>query len=122
MSATDIAIRPRGGPLVMLALVLTMWTGARAVWWENPFAPIAEAMSLPIVANAAAPPPPLPVQQAAPDSFRLSHAPRFPVVAVPTLVTTTGYWPAVPGARARLAAEVHSDPSSCRPGGSRPGL
>jgi hypothetical protein len=28
----------------MLALVLTAWTSARAVWWENPFAPLGAAL------------------------------------------------------------------------------
>jgi hypothetical protein len=32
----------RGGPLVMLVLLLAGWSSARAVWWENPFAPLAE--------------------------------------------------------------------------------
>jgi hypothetical protein len=43
--ARSIALaRParRGGPLVMLVLLLAGWSGARAVWWENPFAPLAE--------------------------------------------------------------------------------
>jgi hypothetical protein len=30
--------RPRGGPLVVLALLLMAWGAGRAVWWENPFA------------------------------------------------------------------------------------
>lgn len=38
----------RGGPLLMLALLLTAWTGARALWWENPFAGIEEVFSAPI--------------------------------------------------------------------------
>jgi hypothetical protein len=32
----------RGGPLVMLVLLLAGWSAARAVWWENPFAPLAK--------------------------------------------------------------------------------
>ena len=39
--------RPRGGPLLMLALMLTAWTGARALWWENPFTAIGDALVLP---------------------------------------------------------------------------
>lgn len=34
----------------MLALVLTAWTGARAVWWENPFAPLRVMLASPIAA------------------------------------------------------------------------
>ncbi len=30
--------RHRGGPLVMLALLVTGWCSARVMWWENPFA------------------------------------------------------------------------------------
>jgi hypothetical protein len=33
----------------MLALMLTAWTGARALWWENPFAAIGDALVLPDV-------------------------------------------------------------------------
>lgn len=40
--------RWRGGPLVMLAVVLTGWSAARAVWWENPFAPLAASLDLPL--------------------------------------------------------------------------
>ncbi|PKP90305.1 MAG: hypothetical protein CVT75_11510 [Alphaproteobacteria bacterium HGW-Alphaproteobacteria-14] len=39
----------RGRPLLMLALMLTAWTGARALWWENPFAAIGDAPVLPDV-------------------------------------------------------------------------
>ncbi|HSJ78345.1 MAG TPA: hypothetical protein VK913_06360 [Erythrobacter sp.] len=44
MTATVPATRSRGGPLLMLALLLTAWTGVRAVWWENPFAAIGDAL------------------------------------------------------------------------------
>lgn len=56
-------IRRRGGPLMMLALVLTAWTGTRAMWWENPFPPLSAVISTPFVA-AAPPPPGLPVMPA----------------------------------------------------------
>ncbi len=45
----------RGGPLLMIALVLAAWVGGRALWWENPFAR-AGGLALP-VPFAAAPPP-----------------------------------------------------------------
>lgn len=35
----------RGGPLVMLALLITVWAGTRALWWENPFAAIGAVLS-----------------------------------------------------------------------------
>ncbi|MDP5102844.1 MAG: hypothetical protein NWP98_02855 [Erythrobacter sp.] len=62
----------RGGPLVMLALLLTAWTGARALWWENPFAglgeelgtmigaPMASAPTVPSVASTLPEPGPMP--------------------------------------------------------------
>ena len=37
----------RGGPLVMLLLLLTGWSTARAVWWESPFVPLGEMLELP---------------------------------------------------------------------------
>lgn len=44
----------RGGPLLMLALLLTAWTAGRAYWWENPFAAVGAALE---ETFAAAPPP-----------------------------------------------------------------
>ncbi len=41
MTAPARSTRLRGGPLVMLAVLLTGWSAARAVWWENPFPPLA---------------------------------------------------------------------------------
>lgn len=45
----------RGGPLLMLALLLTAWTGARALWWENPFVGIEEVFSAPIAGTPPVP-------------------------------------------------------------------
>jgi len=50
MTLPGYASGRRGGPLVMLLLVLTVWTGARALWWENPFAVIGAALGQPIAA------------------------------------------------------------------------
>lgn len=47
--------RLKGGPLIMLALLLTGWSAARAVWWENPFAVLASNLDLPLDLNPAAP-------------------------------------------------------------------
>jgi hypothetical protein len=48
----------------MLVLLLAGWSAARAVWWENPFAPLAEVgealLALPDAAPDAAPPANLP--------------------------------------------------------------
>lgn len=50
-------VRSRGGPLVMLALVLGGWFGLRIIFWQFPFAPpaLAEAGPLPIIAVPAPP-------------------------------------------------------------------
>ncbi len=40
---------PRGGPLVMIIMVLAAWVGGRAVWWENPLAGTALGLPLPAI-------------------------------------------------------------------------
>lgn len=45
----------RGGPLVMLLLVLALWTGGRALWWENPFAVIVDALGEPLASVTTGP-------------------------------------------------------------------
>lgn len=47
MRAPVAVATARGGPLIMIGLVLTAWTGARAVWWENPLAGLAAAVAAP---------------------------------------------------------------------------
>ena len=48
------AVRHRGGPLVMLALLLSGWCGARVMWWEDPFAAATHAKAqAPALAEAA---------------------------------------------------------------------
>lgn len=55
MIARAIApVRPRGGPLVMLLLLLAAWIGGRAVWWESPW----PALEMPDSAALAADLPP----------------------------------------------------------------
>ncbi|WP_155799906.1 hypothetical protein [Porphyrobacter sp. AAP82] len=43
---------PKGGPLVMLALLIGGWCGARVMWWEDPLAPgpaaAAQAPAIPV--------------------------------------------------------------------------
>jgi len=39
----------RGGPLVMMILLLAAWVGGRAVWWENPLAGNAFGVPLPAI-------------------------------------------------------------------------
>lgn len=45
--------RWRGGPLVMLVVVVSGWSAGRAVWWENPFAPLAASFDLPLAVSLA---------------------------------------------------------------------
>ncbi len=56
-ATTPTTVRSRGVPLVMLALLLTAWTGARALWWDNPFAGIGAVLN-PSVAGASSLPAP----------------------------------------------------------------
>ncbi|QDH34095.1 hypothetical protein [Porphyrobacter sp. YT40] len=52
--------RLRGGPLVMLALVLAGWATARTVWWDDPFASAAAGTETVTPVTQAAPPETLP--------------------------------------------------------------
>jgi hypothetical protein len=38
----------RGGPLLMLALLLGGWSAARVLWWEHPFVPDTGAIGIPV--------------------------------------------------------------------------
>lgn len=69
---TGHVIQPRGGPLVMLALLLVGWSGARAVLWENPFPPLGNPLDLSLVSLA---PPKLPIAAVAP-AAALAQQPR----------------------------------------------
>lgn len=42
------AVRLRGGPLVMLLVLLTSWGTARAMLWENPLAPLGQVRDQPL--------------------------------------------------------------------------
>jgi hypothetical protein len=42
-------VRFRGGPLVMLVVLVSGWSAARAVWWENPFLPLVPGLDLPLL-------------------------------------------------------------------------
>jgi hypothetical protein len=48
MTGTARHAQARGGPLVMLALLLGGWGTARVMWWEHPFVPDAEAIGIPV--------------------------------------------------------------------------
>lgn len=52
MTARGATLRPRGGPLVMLALLLAGWSAARTVLWEDPFARIGAGLDLPQATGA----------------------------------------------------------------------
>lgn len=107
MSGATTLARRRGGPLVMLVLVLTAWTGARAVWWENPFAPLSVMLASPIATLDPAPhtvAEPLQTPELA--AVALSDAAAARSVG-PIFARGAGpgpYSPAIIGQRARLAA------------------
>ena len=57
-------VHVRGGPLVMLVVLVSGWSAARAVWWDNPFLPLGPGGDLPPLI----PHPPTPKFVAAPTS------------------------------------------------------
>lgn len=75
------AKRWRGGPLVMLALLVTGWSAGRAVLWENPFAALASSLDIPALALPLAGPLVLP---ALPDVLAVSG----PAAPAPLLLRT----------------------------------
>lgn len=86
MSAPAGPSHPRGGPLIMIALVLAGWASGRAVWWENPLVGIAAAVTAPDGLEPAA---------AAPDSLASAAPDRaspalYPQATAGQAVRTTG--------------------------------
>ncbi|WP_146107753.1 hypothetical protein [Porphyrobacter sp. HT-58-2] len=49
-------VRPRGGPLVVLVMLLTAWGAGRAIWWESPFATLDLPAGLQLAATPGAAP------------------------------------------------------------------
>lgn len=129
----------RGGPLVMLALLIGGWCGARVMWWEDPFAQAVSARAPLDLALAAAPRPPplaatalvLPISGAfaaeaiaspvppvlpAPQRAALSRAPAASPLA--RLDAVLGLGPSVPadaGAPAAVADERPAPPRTAAP-------
>lgn len=69
-------VRLRGGPLVMLVVLVSGWSAARAVWWDNPFLPLVpDPDRPPLAAN-----PPTAKFVAAPTSALPLLAPKPPTV------------------------------------------
>ncbi len=76
-------LRPayRGGPLIMLIMLVIGWVGLRAVWWDDPFEASAAAFASPPLAYGYAP-------QSVVDPYMLAPAPApYPAAA---------YGPAMP--------------------------
>ncbi|WP_301751707.1 hypothetical protein [uncultured Erythrobacter sp.] len=42
-------VHAKGGPLVMLVVLVSGWSAARAVWWDNPFLPLVPKLDLPLL-------------------------------------------------------------------------
>jgi hypothetical protein len=91
----------------MLALVLTAWSGARAVWWENPFAPISVMLASSIAALDPDPRNALVLRQTRyGDGPALSDGAAAPLRASRYAhgAGSVPFSPAIIGQRARLAA------------------
>ena len=60
-------VRAKGGPLVMLVVLVSGWSAARAVWWENPFLPPVAVHDRPLFKEN---PPTTPLPPLAPERLR----------------------------------------------------
>jgi hypothetical protein len=99
-----MARRMRGGPLVMLVLLVGGWSAARAWWWEYPFA-VAAVSAYPVAAAGPRPPP-----------HRARPAP-FADAAVPMLAVNHEA-----AASARAGPIPRAVAAGRGPGGGRPGI
>lgn len=77
--------RWRGGPLVMLALLLTGWGAGRAVLWENPFAALVPSIAMPLSLDMALPLPAVPDLPTFPEAPRALAVRGLAAPAVPAL-------------------------------------
>lgn len=81
-------VRLRGGPLVMLVVLVSGWSAARAVWWDNPFLPLVPDPDLPpLAAN-----PPTAKLVAAPTSSLAPLAPEGPGAGALPITSATLGW------------------------------
>lgn len=98
----------RGTPLLMLALLLTAWIGARAVWWENPFARVAEVLGSEVLGTPFANATSLPMTAAGTADLLIAklqrNAPGLDLARLPTALTTG--WATAGLARTRPAGPV----------------
>lgn len=108
MSVAAGSVRPRGGPLVMVVLLLGAWSGARALWWENPLAPpfaaplapsIAAALDLPRAAMTLSPP----EAASLPQPANTAHLPPRAALALPAPGIV---WRGHPGLPARIDPQL----------------
>jgi hypothetical protein len=75
-------VRTRGGPLVLIAVVLSGWIGVRAMWWEDPFPAAVSAKEMSITALRLPPAPTVPGAAVVPALALLS--PAIPSAALPS--------------------------------------
>ncbi len=80
-STARAQVRFRGGPLVMLVVLVSGWSAARAVWWDNPFLALVPGPDLPLLSPnpptatfAAAQTSPLPAERSAPGALPITSA------------------------------------------------
>lgn len=96
-------VRTKGSPLLMLGVMLAGWCAVRVAWWEDPFAPPAQAHAGVPQATSLAPPPgaPPPWAELAPFA-RYIPVPETPAAWVAPVLGTVqgagaGMWrPAIP--------------------------
>jgi hypothetical protein len=90
---------PRGAPLVMVVLLLSAWSGARALLWENPFAKIEAALGSPLAS----------LSQAELTTTRLAAVPERalpPQAAALALPVAALSWSSAPEFAARLDPQL----------------
>jgi hypothetical protein len=105
MTARGATLRPRGGPLVMLALLLAGWSAARAVLWENPFARIGAGLDLP-QATRARPDPVTTADQTAQEQAQAQERLRVPSRMPLALPFAAPGWTSGSGFSARLDPQL----------------
>lgn len=80
----------RGGPLIVLVMLVIGWVALRAVWWDDPFeTPAAAFESLPAAYGYA--------PQSVVDPYRLAPAPPAYPPGYPAAYPAAYYGPAMPG-------------------------
>lgn len=100
--------RHRGGPLMMIALLLSAWGGARAWLWENPFAPSGDGAEVPFA---------LPPVSIAPAALAPAYPAATTAVPAPAITGVLAPPPATAYATGVPALAMRSRPMALAGGG-----